>query len=186
MSEQPDSLRAADVDREFVAERLRDALNEGRLTLSEYDDRLRETYAARTYGELKALMTDLPPVAAKERSGMVPASPTSLAPATAMPSPIATRHTMRWLSQMWSSWLTVSLICVAIWVASGHRGDFWPVWVIAPWGAILLESTVTGLAGGEPRRQAEREARRRAERDRKRAGDWDGRKSDGSGSDKDS
>ncbi len=186
MSEQPDSLRAADVDREFVAERLRDALNEGRLTLSEYDDRLRETYAARTYGDLKALMTDLPPVASKERSGMVPASPSSLTPAPAAPAPVATPHTMRWLSGMWSSWLSVSLICVAIWIAAGHgRGDFWPIWVIAPWGAVLLASTITGLASGEPRRQAEREARRRVERERRRAADWDRRKSDGSDSDKD-
>ena len=60
-------LRAADVDREFVAEQLRNALNEGRLTLTEYDDRLQEAYAARTYGDLKGLLSDLPDVARRRR-----------------------------------------------------------------------------------------------------------------------
>ena len=167
MSE-PDSLRAADVDREFVAQRLRDALNEGRLTLTEYDDRLREAYAARTYGELKTLLNDLPQAAPAERSTMVPASPSTLAQTT--PAPVIPRnHTRTWLAGMWSSWLSVSLICVAVWFASGMHGDFWPIWVIGPWGAILLASTITGLARGEPRRQAERDARRRAERDARRA-----------------
>ena len=41
-------------------ERLRGALDEGRLSLGEYDDRLKETYAARTYGDLDVILTDLP------------------------------------------------------------------------------------------------------------------------------
>ena len=58
----PGDLRAGDADRERVAERLRTALDEGRLNLYEYDDRLREAYAAKTYGELDALLADLPGV----------------------------------------------------------------------------------------------------------------------------
>ena len=112
MSEQPDGLRAADADREFVAERLRSALNEGRLTLSEYDDRLRETYAARTYGELKGLLTDLPEVA--------PGASRSVswyrAPPVAVPR--SRRHTRQWLAKVWSSWLTASLIATGIWLAT--------------------------------------------------------------------
>jgi hypothetical protein len=148
VSSERDSLRAADVDREFVAEKLRAALNEGRLTLTEYDDRVRDAYAARTYGDLKGLLTDLPDVAPAERSQVVPAAPA--------PTPAATRpgHTRQWIAGMWSSWLSVSAIMIVIWIASGNHDSFWPVWVIGPWGAILLASTISGLIAGEPHKQA--------------------------------
>ena len=54
------SLRASDSDREQVAERLRHATAEGRLSADELDRRLEALYAARTYGELDALLADLP------------------------------------------------------------------------------------------------------------------------------
>src|ERR687885_815865 len=47
-------MRASDADRTVVAERLQTALDEGRLSLTEYDERLQQTYAARTYGDLDA------------------------------------------------------------------------------------------------------------------------------------
>jgi hypothetical protein len=53
-------LRAGDADREAVAEILRTALGEGRLELTEVDERLAQTYAARTYAELEPLVADLP------------------------------------------------------------------------------------------------------------------------------
>ncbi|MEU6823658.1 DUF1707 domain-containing protein [Streptomyces atriruber] len=53
-------LRASDADRDRVAEQLRDALAEGRLDMSEFDERLDATYKARTYGELEPLTRDLP------------------------------------------------------------------------------------------------------------------------------
>ena len=52
--------RAADVDRDAVAERLRIAAREGRLELWELDDRLGRAYNARTYGDLETLVADLP------------------------------------------------------------------------------------------------------------------------------
>jgi hypothetical protein len=52
--------RAADVDRDAVAERLRIAAREGRLELWELDDRLGRTYRAKTYGDLATLVADLP------------------------------------------------------------------------------------------------------------------------------
>jgi hypothetical protein len=54
------SIRASDSDREQVAERLRHATSEGRLTGDELDERLGILYAARTYGELDTLVADLP------------------------------------------------------------------------------------------------------------------------------
>jgi hypothetical protein len=55
-----DTSRAGDADREAVAERLRMAAGEGRLDLEELDDRLGRAYGARTYGQLRALVADLP------------------------------------------------------------------------------------------------------------------------------
>ena len=52
--------RAADDDRAGIADQLRAALDEGRLVLHEYDDRLQRAYAAKTYAELDELVHDLP------------------------------------------------------------------------------------------------------------------------------
>jgi Domain of unknown function (DUF1707) len=54
------SLRASDSDRERVAERLHQAMAEGRLDQDELEERLEALYGARTYGELDALLGDLP------------------------------------------------------------------------------------------------------------------------------
>nr|WP_230414830.1 DUF1707 domain-containing protein [Micromonospora tarapacensis] len=74
-----DGMRAADSDRQAVAERLRVALDEGRLDLHEYDERLQRAYAARTYAELDALVGDLPApagaVPAPRAAGAVPPVP---------------------------------------------------------------------------------------------------------------
>ena len=60
MTEELPELRAADADRERVAEVLRDALAEGRLDMEEFEERLEATYRARTYGELAPITRDLP------------------------------------------------------------------------------------------------------------------------------
>lgn len=63
------ALRASDADREEVAERLRKATAEGRLLAEELEERLEATFTARTYGELDAVVADLPgiPVRRRER-----------------------------------------------------------------------------------------------------------------------
>jgi Domain of unknown function (DUF1707) len=53
-------LRASDADRERQAEVIRQAASEGRLTLSELDERLEQVYAAKTYAELAVVTRDLP------------------------------------------------------------------------------------------------------------------------------
>jgi Domain of unknown function (DUF1707) len=54
------TLRASDADREQVAERLRHAAGEGRIAAEELEERLEAVFAARTYGELDAVVADLP------------------------------------------------------------------------------------------------------------------------------
>lgn len=51
--------RAADTDRIQVAQLLTDAAAQGRLQMSEYEDRLTRAYAAKTYDELDGLRSDL-------------------------------------------------------------------------------------------------------------------------------
>ncbi|CAL9432456.1 hypothetical protein SUDANB58_02077 [Streptomyces sp. enrichment culture] len=64
MTDDAPELRASDADRERVAEILRDALAEGRLDMSEFEERLDAAYRARTYGELAPITRDLPAGAA--------------------------------------------------------------------------------------------------------------------------
>lgn len=53
-------MRAADTDRDAVAEQLRIAAREGRLEPGELDERIGRAYQAKTYGDLEALVADLP------------------------------------------------------------------------------------------------------------------------------
>jgi len=72
------SLRAADTDRIQTAQLLTDAAAQGRLNLSEYEDRLARAYAAQTYGELDVLSADLPGIANTRRGACKPAPATVL------------------------------------------------------------------------------------------------------------
>jgi hypothetical protein len=67
-------LRASDSDREEVVERLRAGAAEGRLLIGELEKRLEVAFRARTYGELDALVVDLPtasaPPPARRRPGL--------------------------------------------------------------------------------------------------------------------
>jgi hypothetical protein len=87
MTDSPESrapvqaIRVADAEREALAERLRDAAAEGRLDMSELEERLTAAYAAKTRGDLEALVADLPatraaeaeaePLALKTKSGSI-------------------------------------------------------------------------------------------------------------------
>jgi hypothetical protein len=153
VADRREDLRAADVDRQFVAERLKAALDEGRLSLGEYDDRLRETYAALTYGDLDGILRDLP--------GFHPVGDSQLAPHDPMADDPDDRRrdrdgrNPRWLIGIWSAWIVAVSVNVVIWalvsISSGSAVYFWPMWVAGPWGAVLLASTLSARAlRGEP------------------------------------
>jgi hypothetical protein len=156
-----DEIRAADADRQAVADQLRAALDEGRLELHEYDERLQRAYAAKTYGELSALLADLPAAVP------VPRRPDDGVPdADAVPAVVGSNAelTRRWLHEVWGSWGSAVGITSTIWlitcVAAQDLQYYWPVWVAGPWGAFLVYETVAGLINGEPRKQAEKRARK--------------------------
>jgi hypothetical protein len=151
-------MRAGDADRTAVAGRLQGAVDEGRLSLTEYDERLRQAYAARTYGELDAVVADLPQPASPARSAMAQFEPR---PATAPIKPVAPGRrgaVPSWLARVWAAWLVAVLVNVAVWAAVSLTADepvyFWPIWVAGPWGAVLLATTIGGLMTGEPHRAA--------------------------------
>lgn len=56
----PRDYRISDADREKVAGILHQAAADGRLTLTELDERLSTVYSAKTYGELEPVTDDLP------------------------------------------------------------------------------------------------------------------------------
>jgi len=66
-------LRAAHADREQVIDTLKAAFVQGRLTRDEFDTRLGQTFAARTYADLAALTGDIPGGLAAARPPREPA-----------------------------------------------------------------------------------------------------------------
>lgn len=77
-------MRASDADRDRVADILREALAEGRLTPEEHGERLEALYKSKTMGELVPITRDLPVPHDPDRPAPAPApGPQSLAPARA-------------------------------------------------------------------------------------------------------
>jgi uncharacterized protein DUF1707 len=80
-----DAMRASDHDREQVVQALQEQVGEGRLTLSEFEERSSEAYStAKTVGDLRGLTKDLPvdplappkpPLAAWQQPYPMPAIP---------------------------------------------------------------------------------------------------------------
>jgi len=131
-----ETLRAADADRHRTADQLKSALDEGRLSLNEYDDRVRQAYAARTYAELLILVADLP------RPGL---STAEVSARKAAEVRRAERKLPMALLVLWTIWGAVAAVNVMVWflVAVTVGGDVypWPVWLLVP-GAALGVTTV--------------------------------------------
>jgi hypothetical protein len=137
-------LRASDMDRAAVATALGEHMAAGRLTLAEYEERLTQVYATKTLGGLATLTADLP--------SLTP--PTVSAP---VPTPARTHSCGSWgrpTRSPWAAWTLTALIVLTIWTltsfVSGSAIAFWPMWVIGPWGAVLLARTMTGGRGRRP------------------------------------
>ncbi|KEI45960.1 DUF1707 SHOCT-like domain-containing protein [Saccharopolyspora rectivirgula] len=135
-----DSFRAGDADREAVAGRLRMAFDEGRLTLTEYDERLQAAYSAMTLGELAKLTADLP----ESSKAVVDESASRSAPVKkeegkALPA---------WAGKEWRDWAGATVVMVAIWVVtsvvSGSLLPFWPLIPSGIWAAVLVAEMVFG------------------------------------------
>jgi hypothetical protein len=103
-----ETLRAADRDRDDVAQILREQYAEGRLTMEEYDERSTAAVHAKTMGELRALTADLP----------APAEPAR---------PAWSRGRMRWIA------VAGVVATVAVLAGAAFAGHFllaFPTWLI--------------------------------------------------------
>jgi hypothetical protein len=149
-------IRASDDDRERTVRLLGDHFAAGRLDLSEFEARTTAANAAVTVGDLAGLCTDLPTAAARSGpAGRMRIEPT-VGARTERPTGANLHRRIGALHTSWVSWLATGLICIAIWAATSiSRGTlvgFWPVWVIGPWGAVLLARGVSGQRVGCGRR----------------------------------
>ncbi|MFI5768371.1 DUF1707 domain-containing protein [Streptomyces sp. NPDC051658] len=69
---EPAGIRASDADRDRIADILREAMAEGRLTAEEHAERVDAVYRAKTVGELEPLVRDLPAPPGTARSAVAP------------------------------------------------------------------------------------------------------------------
>ncbi|RSN48249.1 MULTISPECIES: DUF1707 SHOCT-like domain-containing protein [Actinomadura] len=98
----PARLRASDADRDEVADRLREALAEGRITAEEHAERIDAAYRAKTYADLEPLLSDLPSGAAPGprvnlRKEGAPAAPPTEHPGSVVAVLSGATRSGRWL-----------------------------------------------------------------------------------------
>jgi hypothetical protein len=120
-------IRATNTERQQTVERMGRALADGCLTVAEFDERVAAAWAAKTRGELAGLVDDLP----ADRPAPIP--------------PLVHRRAgSPMLRGLTAVWLVLSLVSVAIWVASGVAAGGlatpWWIWVVGAPGACLATS----------------------------------------------
>jgi DUF1707 SHOCT-like domain len=148
MDDRPD-MRASDAERQDVVERLRVALDDGRLKMDEYVERMGRAYEAVTRGDLVPLCRDLP------ETPPAPAPASAPAPSAPAPAPVpvpAPGHRGLFARQpavlkvLWTIWAVAVSVNVVVWVlvsgTTGHLQYPWPLWVAGPYGAALLAISV--------------------------------------------
>jgi Domain of unknown function (DUF1707) len=145
-----DRNRHADLLR--VTERTAAALSRhyatGRLTLEEFQERLDKAYAAKTVGELGALMRDLPEADIGQLPGAPGGNPT-------LPQPRAPGQVQvpgHGRPAVPRFWLAVAIFGFVLWLMSGASGGLWFLWFVVPLVLIML----TRWALGAERRTRDR------------------------------
>ncbi|MBE2315453.1 DUF1707 domain-containing protein [Solirubrobacter sp. CPCC 204708] len=110
-------LRVGDDDRERVVGALQRHARAGRLDPVELDERLEAALSAKTFRELESLTADLPDE-------------------TRTPQALRRRKVGELRGHL-GFWITVSVICLAVWAATG-ADYFWPLWPIAFIGLTVV------------------------------------------------
>jgi hypothetical protein len=152
-------IRASDSDRDRTAALLREHHAAGRLDLEEFNERLDQAYAAKTVGQLDALLADLPAIdlyqlpdatLRRERGGGGGGGGDTRLPWFRPPGALMAAHgrfSPAWQAA-WGSWLSIASICAVIWLASGASLSHpWFLWVVGPWGLLMFGRWITGTPG---------------------------------------
>jgi Domain of unknown function (DUF1707) len=106
----PNRLRTSDTEREQIAETLRAAMSEGRLTLEEGEERLATAYAAKYRDELGPLTADLPDGGRR----------------AVLDTPEARAAVRRGLRRHATIVVSIAFILTGLWILSGAH-FFWPI-----------------------------------------------------------
>ncbi len=141
-------LRCSDADREQLVDELRRHAGDGRLTLTELDERIEQAYAAKTFSDLEILVRDLP-------------SATPLA--APMPQIVKPKNAkyVRPLGYRLLNYVAIDIACVVVWAmthllnGNWSLNDFWPAWVI---GATFIMFMFKVVGTVERRHRAEARA----------------------------
>jgi len=132
-----EGIRVSDADRDRVTDQLRDHFAAGRITSAELDERLLAALGARTFGDLRRIMADLP--------GPVPALP------GAAPPPL--RATPAWATRRhppFSPLIVLALLAALLLPPAG--------WLLATFvNVILVFWLMTFVAGVAAFRRSQRQ-----------------------------
>jgi class 3 adenylate cyclase len=128
------TTRVSDAERDAVVTSLRGHFETGRLDFDEFNERVDETYAARTDADLRRVLRELP----------LPAVPAAVEPR---------RASRRHLRAALSRFTLVNGICIGVWAASG-AGYFWPIWVLIPTAAVSFSAAMGGRRDADDEPQA--------------------------------
>jgi hypothetical protein len=143
------SLRASDADREQIVHALRQHHGDGRLTVSEFTERMDLAYEAKTLGDLDGLTRDLPPLPPP-----LPEEP------RADPNVIRLRFYRHLLSYAFVNGFML-VLWVIVSVAVGHLVLFWPIWTLLGWGLVLGSHAIRAFGPQENWDRHDRWDRRR-------------------------
>ena len=152
-------MRASDRDRDVVLGVLAEGYADGRITKEEYDERSGSTAAARTLGELPALILDLVPLApTRPRSDLALASTEELHARAVQKWEADRRDALRAV-------LVPSLICWTVWYFASFRNDSdpgfpWPV-IVTLVTTLRLLQVITNKSDIVAREQARLERKQR-------------------------
>jgi uncharacterized protein DUF1707 len=140
-------MRASDADRERTASLLREHHAAGRLDAAEFNDRLDQAFAARTMGDLDALLADLPGIDLYRlpASSIRPAPRGATRPRTGGGSALDRRGEGAISTQRvatWASWAAVSALLFVTWLGLGllSGGAAWIPWfllIVIPWALVI-------------------------------------------------
>ena len=137
-------IRASDTDRERTAALLREHHAHGRLTPEEFNDRVDQTFAAKTIGDLDALLADLPAIDLYRlpAAGIRAAPPGALRQrGSALDRRGAGEISPRGAAT-WAAWAAISSVLFIAWLGVGlvSGGAAWAPWfllIVVPWALMI-------------------------------------------------